>query len=83
MDQAVQKILESGLGWVVCVILAGVIVYLYKENRKLYDKRLEEAEKAKQEAIAVRDNIAEPLKYIQEYTKLIFDKLITEKERVK
>lgn len=68
-----QKLVESGLGWVVSIVLAGVVVYLAKALLAEKDKRIEAAEK-------IREDITEPLRNIQSTSQLIYEKIRISKE---
>lgn len=70
-----QKLLESGLGWVVVVILAGVIVYQNKKLEALYKEKDSLQDQRRQDILGILDKYTEQMGDFSLTAKLLLSKL--------
>lgn len=71
--QALKSIIESGLLGALLVVSLFTIAFMYRENKSLQEKRIEDLRQA-------RDAIAEPLGAVKRTVELILD-AVSEKGR--
>lgn len=74
-----QKLLESGLGWVVTVVLAGVIIYQNKKLEFLYKEKDSLQEQRRQDILGILDKYNQAMGDFSQTAKLLLAKLSGEK----
>jgi len=67
---------QLGLAGVIILVLAGVVLRLYNENKALYEKLNSLQESRRQDAIDTRDKLGEQMEILNKTIGLIYDKLI-------
>lgn len=79
MVDVTQKLLESGLGWVVTVVLAGVIIYQNKKLEFLYKEKDSLQEQRRQDILGILDKYNQAMGDFSQTAKLLLAKLSGEK----
>jgi thiamine monophosphate synthase len=80
MEVAIQKLLESGLGWVVAVLLGFVVVYQYREKKQSDQNFIDYVMQSKEELLMTKDANIKSLELNAEAMRLLSDKIKVAKE---